>query len=99
MERIGIAASKIAKGNLLLYNFFVVLLTSLFALLIFFVSGSSIVIVLVGIAYGTSTGFLPDLQRGWIPFMIVCLQCLAIVVGILALWVIARNIKFHKKRR
>lgn len=98
MERIGIAASKIAKGSLFLYNFFVVLITFLFALLIFFVSGSSIVIVLVGIAYATSVGFLPDLQRGWIPFMVVCLQCLATVIGILAFWVITRNIKFHKKR-
>lgn len=98
MERIGIAASKIAKGNLFLYNFFVMLLTFLFSLLILFISGSSIVVVLVFIAYATSAGFLPDLQKGWIPFMTVCLQCLAAIIGLLAFWVLAKNLRFKKNK-
>lgn len=38
MERIGIAASKIAKGNLLLYNSYVVLIAFLLSVLLFLIS-------------------------------------------------------------
>ena len=54
MERIGIAASKIAKGNLHLYNFYVVLLTLLFSFLVYFLTGSAIVFALVLIALESS---------------------------------------------
>ena len=97
MERIGIAASKIAKGNLFLYNFFVLLITLLFSLLVFLIAGSSIVLVLIIIAYMTSVGSPPDLQKGWIPTMTICMELLAIVIGLLALCAIAINIKFKKK--
>ena len=68
MERIGIAASKIAQGNLFLYNFFVVAIASLFSLLVFFVSGCAIVLMLVIVAYVSSPGGFPDLQKGWMMF-------------------------------
>ena|SRR3989338_6771375 len=98
MERIGIAASKIAKGNLLFYNFFVTLLIFIFSLLIFLIAGSSIVIVLIVIAYATSagTGSLPDLQQGWIPMMVTCLKVLAVITGLLALCALGINIRFRK---
>ena len=98
MERIGIAASKIAKGNLLLYNFFVILLIFLISLLIFLVAGSFIVIILIVIAYAISagSGTLPDLQQGWIPIMIVCLKVLAVITGLLALCALGINIRFRK---
>ena len=38
MERIGIAASKIAQGNLFLYNICVIVISFLFSLFIFFIS-------------------------------------------------------------
>lgn len=97
MERIGIAASKIAKGSLFLYNFFVIFITLLFSLLVFLISGSAVVVVLIGIAYLTAKGALPDLQKGWIPVMIVCLQCLAIIIGLVVLCALAINIKLKKK--
>ena len=100
MERIGIAASKIAKGNFFLYNFFVLLITFLFSLMIFLISGSFIVIALIVIAYMvsmTSVGTPPDLQRGWIPTMTICMKALAVVIGLLALCAISINIKFKKK--
>jgi len=43
MKRIGIAASKISKGNLALYNFCVVLISVLFSLSIFVVAGSTVI--------------------------------------------------------
>ena len=96
MERIGIAASKIAKGSLFLYNFFVLLITFLFSLLVFFISGSTIVVVLVIIAYLTSPNMPPDLERGWIPTMVICMKVLAAIIGLLALFAIGINVKFRK---
>ena len=96
MKRIGIAASKIAKGNLLLYNFFVILITLLFSLLLFLISGSSIVIALVILAYLTSAGALPDLEKGWIPTMIICMRFLAAVIGLLVFSALAINIRLRK---
>lgn len=98
MERIGIAASKIAKGNLLLYNFFVFLLTILFSFLVYFLAGSTIVIFLIFIAYVTNVGSSFDLDQ-WMPVMLVSLICLAGVVGFFALYAIAKNIKFIKSSR
>ena len=97
MHRIGIAASKIAKGNLFLYNFSVLLITFLFALLILFIAGSSIVVVLIMIAYFSSKGTYPDLQQGWIFIMVICLRCLAVIIGILSLYAISINLKLRKK--
>ena len=97
MKRIGIAASKIAKGNLFLYNIFVVFLTLLFALLIFFIAGSSIVVALIVIAYIISKGAYPDLERGWMPIMVICLKCLAALIGILVLYAVAINVKLRKR--
>ncbi len=96
MKRIGIAASKIAKGNLFLYNFYVFLLIFLFAMLVFLISGSFIVIVLILIAYLTAKGSLPDLHQGWIPTMIICLKILAAIIGLLALIAIGINARFRK---
>ena len=58
MKRIGIAASKIAQGNLLLYNACVILISFLFALLIFFIGASALVVALILIAYLTQ-GMMP----------------------------------------
>ena len=96
MERIGIAASKIAQGNLFLYNFFVVAIASLFSLLVFFVSGCAIVLMLVIVAYVSSPGGFPDLQKGWMPAMVVCMVCLAIVVAVFNLCAVFKNIKLKK---
>ena len=97
MERIGIAASKIAKGNLLLYNLVVILITVSVSLLIFFLAGSSIVIVLIFIAYVSGKfGSLPDLQKGWMPLMAVCLKCLSVLMGILVFTAIGKNFRFKR---
>ena len=46
MKRIGILASRISKDSLALYNFYVLLFSCLFALIIFFLSAFSIVVAL-----------------------------------------------------
>lgn len=96
MHRIGIVASKVAKDNLFLYHFFVLLVVFLFSTLIFLIAGSAIVITLILIAYLTNGGSFPDLQKGWIPAMIICMKVLACVVGLLSLSAIIVNVKFRK---
>ena len=96
MERIGIAASKMAQGNLLLYNACVILISFLFSLLIFFIGGSAVVVALILIAYLTK-GMMPsNLGKEWISIGLVCMISLSIFVGLFSLIAILRNIKFHK---
>lgn len=96
MERIGIAASKIAKGNLLLYNFFVLFIALLCSLLLFFISGTFIIIAVVIIAVLKSIGSFPDLNQ-WMPIMVMILNALAVVIGVLTLYAIFKNVKLFKK--
>ena len=101
MERIGIAASKMAKGNLLWYNAYVVLLSFLFALLIFLIGASAVVIALIVLGYivqGGGPGLAGQGRFGeeWQSIMLVCLGSLSFVVGCSTLVAILRNIKFHK---
>ncbi len=51
MKRIGIAASRIAKDDLVLYNVFVIVLSFLLSLLIFFISAFSIVAGMALVSY------------------------------------------------
>ncbi len=97
MERVGIAASKIAKGNLFLYNFFVIVLIFLFTFLLFLLSGSFVVITLIVISYLVNAGSIPDLKGGWMPIMVACLKVIFCLVTVLALWALAINIKLRKK--
>ncbi len=93
MKRIGIAASKIARKNLWLYNFYVIVLSFLFSLVIFVLSALSL---LVGLAL-TST-----ITRGFVIFepgtglssvFMLCMTVLAVVVGMVNLAAILINIK------
>lgn len=96
MERIGIAASKMAKGNLCVYNLWVILISFMFSLLVFFVVGSAIFVAFVLISYATH-GLMPvNFEKEWISMGLVCMISLTMVVGLFCLIAILRNIKFHK---
>ncbi len=96
MERIGIAASKMAKGNLLFYNGWVILISFLFSFFIFFIGGSAIAIALILMTYG-ARGVMPvNFEKEWISIGLVCMISLAAVVGLFCLIAISRNIKFHR---
>lgn len=102
MERIGIAASKIAKGNLVLYNLFVVLISLLFSLLTFLLAGTSIYITLLLIGYVNSMiyggGAPQNFEKEWTSVMLVCMIFLTIVVSLFNLLAILKNIKITKNR-
>ncbi len=93
MERIGIAASKMAKGNLVVYNSYVVLISFLFSMLIFCIAGSSILLSLIVIGY-IANGVLPGGFEGtWGNVVRVCMISLTIVVSVFNLFAILRNVK------
>ena len=96
MERIGIAASKIAKGNLVLYNLSVIIIAFSFSLFLFFIAGCPIVLALIIIGY-VADGVLPmDLSEGWMDVIRICMAVLTVVVAIFNLFAILRNIKITK---
>lgn len=96
MERIGIAASKIAKGNLGLYNFCVILLSCLFSLLVFIIAGSTLLFAFVVIFYLMDQLMPEEAKINLLPVLSKSLICLAVIIGLFNLWGIVKNIKIHK---
>ena len=93
MKRIGIAASKISRGNLLLYNLFVLILSTLFSLLIFFLSGFAIFFAIY-LIHVLSTGFTPlDFHSSWGEIVKSCMAALAVIAGAFNLCAIGVNVK------
>jgi hypothetical protein len=93
MKRIGIAASKISRDNVLLYNGVVLLLATLFALLIVFLSGFTIFLAIY-LIHGLTTGFMTlDLHSSWGEIVKSCMVALAIVGGVFILCAVGVNIK------
>ncbi|MCA9398977.1 MAG: hypothetical protein KC618_04450 [Candidatus Omnitrophica bacterium] len=96
MERIGIAASKIAKGNLLLYNGYVILISFLLLLFLFVMVGSTVLFALIIIDYiVTEVAHVPfHKNRSFI--YTVCMITLGVIMGIFHLVAVFKNIKFKK---
>ncbi len=92
MDRIGIAASKIAKGNIIFYNAYVVLLIFLFALFIFLIAGSAMMLALVVLSHVIRLLPQNDAQ-GWNQARMICLSSLTIVVGFFSIMAAIRNLK------
>ena len=98
MERIGVAASKMAQGNLWLYNLFVVVISFLFSVFIFFIAGSSIILALLIIGYVVN-GILPkDLWDDWHGVIRVCMISLTIIVSVFTLFAVLRNFRFTLRK-
>lgn len=93
MRRIGTAASHIAKGNLVLYYFFVGLISFLFSLVVFLISGLAIALGLVIIAFLTRNASIIDLKHGVSSPILICMMFLAVAIGLFNLYAIGMNIK------
>ncbi|MEI7998889.1 MAG: hypothetical protein WCH62_05230 [Candidatus Omnitrophota bacterium] len=90
MRRIGLAASKIAKGNIWFYHLAVVLIASLFAIFLFLVCGFSIALTLFVFS-------LLAHQPVFVRIFKICLKFLGISIGIIAFIAVLKNIKFTSK--
>ena len=99
MERIGRAASKMAQGNLLKYNFFVVVIATLLSLFLFFASGLSVLAALFLVSL-VLRPFMPEAIDSGHYFHLLksCLIAVVSVTAILDILAIVKNIKTHKNK-
>ena len=97
MERIGIAASKIAKGNIYMYNLCVISISFIFSFFLFIIAGSSILFALIVIGYIGTEVMALEFERSWPTMMTLCMITLTIIIGVFNLMAIMKNIKFQQK--
>jgi hypothetical protein len=93
MKRIGIAASRIAKDDLVSYNMFVLILSFLLSLLIFLISAFSILAGVAVTSYVTRGFMSMDPGTGFFKFAFFGL---AVVVGLINLVAVLVNIKLKR---
>jgi hypothetical protein len=98
MQRIGLAASRMAQGNLLKYNLFVLGISSLFSLFIFFVSGFTILLALLLISIVTRFFLPPEFSASWPEINKISMVALAVIVGFFDMLAVIKNIKFTKTK-
>ncbi len=96
MKRIGIAASRISKGNLVLYNLYVVMITALFSLFLFIIAGSTIVFALAILRYVGNEVMGADFEESWQSILAVCMVSLTIAVTLFSLCAVSINLKLPK---
>lgn len=95
MQRIGIAASKMAQGNLFFYNMYVVFLSFFFSLFIFVISAAVVLLALIIISYlGRELMAFEFFQESKM-ILKVSLISLAITTGIFNLLAIYKNIRLR----
>lgn len=99
MERIGLAASKMAQGNFLLYNLFVILISILFSLFLFVIAGSSIVLALLILAYVVNGVMPTEFEKNWSGVFRLCMVTLTIVVSLFNLAAILKNLRLKKSKK
>jgi len=96
MDRIGFAASKMAKDNLLLYNLAVVLLVFLLSAILFLIAGGSTFLALVAIGF-LYHGIVPGGPTSeWWVLINICMAVLSIAIAVISLVAIVKNLKFRK---
>jgi len=93
MKRIGIAASKISKGNTTLYNFYVVLISILFSGFIFIIAGSTVVFALAILHYVGNELIPGGFEKDWNSILKVCMVSLTIVITLFNAFAILKNLR------
>ncbi len=93
MKRIGIAASKISKGNVPLYNLYVVLIACVFSLFVFIAAGATIALALMLIGYVGAEIVGAEFKKDWSLVMMICMTTLTIVVVLFNIFAILINVR------
>ena len=99
MKRIGIAASKISKGNRALFNFYVVAISVLFSLFIFLVAGSTVVFALKIIQYVSNEIMGIEFKKSWESILMVCMVSLTVIITLFNAFAITTNMRLPKFRK
>ncbi len=97
MQRIGLAASKIAKGNIWVYHLTIVFISCLFAVFVFLVCGFFIAVTIFLLSL-LPQRLLPSVNaHTWVHVFRICLKFLGVLIGIFTLIAILKNIKLRFK--
>lgn len=96
MKRIGIAASKISKGNVPLYNLYVVLISCLFSFFIFIAAGATIALALMLIGYTGTEIMGVEFKKDWSMIMTVCMTALTIIIALFNIFAILINVRISR---
>jgi hypothetical protein len=97
MKRIGLTASKMAKGNIWLYHVAVVFISFLFAMFIFLVCGFVIAVAMFAVAFLLQR-LLPSFdQQAWMQAVRIVLRLLGILIAVGTLVAIIQNVKIKDK--
>ncbi len=97
MKRIGIAASKISKGNIFLYHFFVVFISCLFSFSIFIAAGTTVMLALALIGYIGTEVVGPQFQKDWHLVVMICMVVLTVVIVLFNIFAIVINIRVPRR--
>ena len=98
MERIGLAASKMAQGNLLKYNVCVTAISCFFSVFIFLVCGFTVLVSLFIMSLLLRKLIPIEQSQGFFNIARVSLVALAVLIGMLNVVAIAKNIKVNKNK-
>jgi len=96
MKRIGIAASKISKGNRSLYYCSVVLISALFSFFIFVVAGATVIFALALIKHGGNEIMGVEFEKSWKGVLSACMVSLTVVIALFNIFAILTNLKPSK---
>ncbi len=96
MKRIGIVASRIAKGDLLFYNAVVMAITLACALILFLLAGIPTMLALLVIGYIANGASPHGLGQDWWGVMSLCMVALTVMVTGFALMSLVVNMKLRK---
>lgn len=97
MKRIGMAASRISKGDVRLYNIYVVLISVTVSLFLFIIAGMAVMLAIgIIIFFGPET-MTQELRDNWQTVTRMCVQALLLAVLVFNLVGMVINMKIVKR--
>ncbi len=97
MKRIGIAASRISKGNVVHYNLCVVGISLLVSLFLFLIAGLAVLLAIGLVAFFGHETMTEELRNNWTTIMSLCARALGLAVVVFNIVALAINIKIPPK--
>ncbi|MCA9404132.1 MAG: hypothetical protein KC897_10145 [Candidatus Omnitrophica bacterium] len=99
MKRIGMAASRISKGDVRLYNIYVVLISVTFSILLFFIAGMAVILAIgIIMVFGPET-MTQELRNNWQTVTRMCVQALLVAVLVFNVVGMVINMKIVKRKK
>lgn len=96
MKRIGIAASKMAKDRIIVYNVYVIVISFLLSLFIFILAGSMLIFAFTIISYVGNEIMPSDFEKDWSSIFAICMISLSTIIVLFTLFAIFLNVKIQK---